>query len=615
MWRKESRGRFQKPRFRVGSSGDGMAAWKEMTSGTKATVIAIVAILFGVGGYEVFKDKEAGVSTAADKTAAQVTAPAMPKPAATDASPTAPATDATASGATAADAASTVPASPTPDAAPDATATTTAAPDTTSAADATATADTATTAPATGTATTAPATDTAMAAVEAATATAADPTGTAADATAAAAQMAATPEPAPAPSFDVVRIDPTGSAVIAGQVGPAAKISVLVDGAEVANTTADSSGKFVAMFDLPAAGAGRLMTMVATLSDGTTVDSQTSVALAATVAPPPVIADATPMADASTAPLPGAIDTNAAATTAEATTPAPTGTADTGSMTADASTTPPATTTEATTTPAPMATDATATAQTAPAQTAPAQTGTTALALTDQGAKVLQTGTDIAPEVAANVTIDTIAYPSSTDVQFGGRGKPGDFVRLYLNNAPLGQPTPIGQDGSWNQTQIGVEPKIYTLRVDEMDATGKVTSRYETPFKRETPEALAAANGTATVAPAAPDANATASTDTTKAMATTSAGDAVATATDSTATDTTASTGTATATTSTTAATPIAPVAPVTVTVQPGYTLWGIAKRQFGDGVLYVQVYEANKDKIKNPDLIYPGQVFTVPKG
>jgi nucleoid-associated protein YgaU len=51
----------------------------------------------------------------------------------------------------------------------------------------------------------------------------------------------------------------------------------------------------------------------------------------------------------------------------------------------------------------------------------------------------------------------------------------------------------------------------------------------------------------------------------------------------------------------------------VTVTVQPGVTLWASARDRFGDGVLYVQVYEANKDRIRDPDLIYPGQVFTVP--
>jgi len=56
-----------------------------------------------------------------------------------------------------------------------------------------------------------------------------------------------------------------------------------------------------------------------------------------------------------------------------------------------------------------------------------------------------------------------------------------------------------------------------------------------------------------------------------------------------------------------------APPPPVSITVQPGFTLWGIARDSFGDGVMYVQVYNANRDKIRDPDLIYPGQVFTIP--
>ena len=61
-------------------------------------------------------------------------------------------------------------------------------------------------------------------------------------------------------------------------------------------------------------------------------------------------------------------------------------------------------------------------------------------------------------------------------------------------------------------------------------------------------------------------------------------------------------------------AAPLVAAAPITITVQPGLTLWAIAKANFGEGMLYVQVFEANRDKIKDPDLIYPGQVFTVPK-
>jgi nucleoid-associated protein YgaU len=50
------------------------------------------------------------------------------------------------------------------------------------------------------------------------------------------------------------------------------------------------------------------------------------------------------------------------------------------------------------------------------------------------------------------------------------------------------------------------------------------------------------------------------------------------------------------------------------ITVQPGYTLWAIAREKYGSGFQYVRVYQANQDLIKNPDLIYPGQVFKLPE-
>ncbi len=49
------------------------------------------------------------------------------------------------------------------------------------------------------------------------------------------------------------------------------------------------------------------------------------------------------------------------------------------------------------------------------------------------------------------------------------------------------------------------------------------------------------------------------------------------------------------------------------VTVQPGYTLWFLAQSKYGEGLRYVQIFEANRDRIRNPDLIYPGQVFDLP--
>jgi len=49
------------------------------------------------------------------------------------------------------------------------------------------------------------------------------------------------------------------------------------------------------------------------------------------------------------------------------------------------------------------------------------------------------------------------------------------------------------------------------------------------------------------------------------------------------------------------------------VLVQPGNSLWRIARRVYGDGFSYTQIFQANDSQITDPDLIYPGQVFEVP--
>jgi nucleoid-associated protein YgaU len=51
------------------------------------------------------------------------------------------------------------------------------------------------------------------------------------------------------------------------------------------------------------------------------------------------------------------------------------------------------------------------------------------------------------------------------------------------------------------------------------------------------------------------------------------------------------------------------------VVVQPGNSLWRIARRLSGQGLNYVYIYDANQGQIRNPDLIYPGQVFAIPTG
>lgn len=65
--------------------------------------------------------------------------------------------------------------------------------------------------------------------------------------------------------------------------------------------------------------------------------------------------------------------------------------------------------------------------------------------------------------------------------------------------------------------------------------------------------------------------------------------------------------------------TPVRPTKPPeansgkTYTVKSGDCLWKIAKQFYGNGAQYTKIYNANRDKIKNPNLIYPGQVLTIP--
>ena len=50
-----------------------------------------------------------------------------------------------------------------------------------------------------------------------------------------------------------------------------------------------------------------------------------------------------------------------------------------------------------------------------------------------------------------------------------------------------------------------------------------------------------------------------------------------------------------------------------TYTVKSGDSLSRIAKAEYGDASQWKRIYEANRDKIQNPDLIHPGQEFTIP--
>ncbi len=148
---------------------------------------------------------------------------------------------------------------------------------------------------------------------------------------------------------------------------------------------------------------------------------------------------------------------------------------------------------------------------------------------------------------APAVSLDSVDYDDKGALILAGRADAGALVNVYVDNRPIGGAT-ADASGKWQLTpHSAVSPGDHKLRVDQMDAAGKVGYRVELPFTRAEPAAIKLAYGQ--------------------------------------------------------------------VIVQPGNSLWRIARRSYGEGTLYTVIYEANRTQIRDPDLIYPGQIFVVPKG
>ena len=167
-----------------------------------------------------------------------------------------------------------------------------------------------------------------------------------------------------------------------------------------------------------------------------------------------------------------------------------------------------------------------------------------------------------------SVVLDAVDYDALGNITFSGRAEANAAVRLYVDNAIAGE-VKANDLGTWNFVgQNKVLPGTHTLRVDQIAVDGTVSSRAELPFLREEPEKVA-------LAPVpAPD-------------------EKIASAQN-------------------VAAAP-AIAQPTRIVIQPGNSLWKISRDIYGLGRNYTVIYEANKDLIKNPRLIYPGQIITAP--
>ena len=295
------------------------------------------------------------------------------------------------------------------------------------------------------------------------------------------------------PVVNTIRIDPIGNALLAGTAAPGSLVQVVLGAEVLAEVRASSRGDFAALFDFAPSENPRSLRVRVQLDDGTIMNAADTILVAAVELPK---AAAVP-------------DTSAASEQVAKLSAAPA--------------------------PEPMATTAAET----PANTAP-----TVLRSQGDTVEIVQG----APELVADIGIDTITYDEAGTVVLSGRGESERVIQVYLDGKPV-RTVEVGAEGAWSADLPGVETGIYTLRIDALDADGTVVSRLETPFERAPAEVAAS----------------------------------------------------------------VAQAGDVFVTVQPGFTLWGIATAQYGDGLRYVQVFEANRALIRDPDLIYPGQVFEVP--
>ena len=449
-----------------------------------------------------------------------------------------------------------------------------------------------------------------------------------------------------APVLETARIDADGAVVIAGRAGAGAQVDILVDDAVVETVTADSLGNFVALFDLPKSKVARSLTLRVGSGDGVVYAAQDII-----IAPSQIAAVQAIPETAATAQISAAeqvdqtvadavsdtgvqdsiqdvaqaemsavaenvqamenlaenlqVDTqtkaeplNARVSTLDKSAAEPLDDQDvqendSGAMNETAEISENATNADLQQ-PVAKSVQTQNASDTEQAQLDPApasDTGTTEQSSTDpqptvfaadaSGVKVLQ-GAETMP--TDQIVMDAISYDVAGGVILSGRGQAGAVLQFYLDNA-LTQTAQIDAQGYWTQDMSNVAPGVYTLRLDQLDGAGQVSARFETPFKREDRAALAAA--AARVAQQAADAAAVAQ-------------------------DQSADTGAMT--TSVPTDTQPAAVAPVqAITVQPGNTLWGISRARYGQGILYVRVFDANRDKIRDPDLIYPGQVFVLP--
>jgi hypothetical protein len=190
--------------------------------------------------------------------------------------------------------------------------------------------------------------------------------------------------------------------------------------------------------------------------------------------------------------------------------------------------------------------------------------------------------------VAGTVVAEAVEIEPGGKFHVSGRSRPGAAVRVYLNDSFVASVT-ADADGRFAVTiNEGVKPGNYRVRLDEVESNSSaVRARAEVPFN--VPETVITGSVSAPAAASKrPDDVAAGQQPQLAAAGATVLPDGTS---------------------------PSAVVVPkiATTTVSRGDSLWRLSHLAYGAGTRYAVIYQANRQQIRNPNLIYPGQVFVVP--
>ncbi len=232
------------------------------------------------------------------------------------------------------------------------------------------------------------------------------------------------------------------------------------------------------------------------------------------------------------------------------------------------------------------------------------------------------------PIATAKVVVEAVEVEPGGKFHTSGRARAGAAVRLYLNDSFVASAT-ADADGRFAFTiKKGVVSGNYRVRLDEVEPkAGSVLARAEVPFN--VPDAIVTASDPApamaskrpntATAPqpqlaAAPQPKMAAASE--QQMVSTPRPQPTVAPQQQLAATPQPPMAAAEATASPEKSSPSVVVVPkiTTATVVRGDSLWRISRRTYGGGLRYAVIYEANRKQIRDPDLIYPGQIFVLPE-